>query len=182
MIGVCRSTLPAMRWLVIVAIFSPSTALSAISPEITDMVHTWAPLVWLHSGEQFMPSSVEFFLEHVNLHDRKGRLVDGQPSGATLPAGPNSASYRLQSKQKLGCPSCLGPAFFHGASVANGAVPVYAIVRPYNDAWKTTDVVYHTFYPYNRGKDVCLGITRSKGKDNCLGNVESFGNHGIGST
>lgn len=41
--------------------------------------------------------------------------------------------------------------------MANGGVPVYAIVRPYNDAWKTTDVVYHTFYPYNRGKDVCLG-------------------------
>ena len=51
----------------------------------------------------------------------------------------------------------MGPAFFHGTSVASGAVPVYAIVRPYNDAWKTTDVVYHTFYPYNRGKDVCLG-------------------------
>lgn len=59
---------------------------------------------------------------------------------------------------KSGCPSCVGPAFFRGTSVTGGAgVPVYAIVRPYNDAWKTTDVVYHTFYPYNRGKDVCLG-------------------------
>lgn len=97
------------------------------------------------------------------------------------------------------CPACLGPAFFHGSNVANGGVPVYAIVREYQDAWKTVDVVYHTFYPYNRGKLVCigkpschsaivvriltikfdsrLGITTGKDKENCLGNVESFGNH-----
>lgn len=99
------------------------------------------------------------------------------------------------------CPACLGPAFFHGSNVANGGVPVYAIVREYQDAWKTVDVVYHTFYPYNRGKLVCIGIlnylvnslivhwiltikfnsptgiTTGKDKENCLGNVESFGNH-----
>lgn len=55
------------------------------------------------------------------------------------------------------CPSCLGPTFFHGNNVNNGGVPVYAIVREYQDAWKTIDVVYHTFYPYNRGKQVCIG-------------------------
>ena len=103
---------------------------------------------------------------------------------------------------KIGCPACLGPAFFHGSNVAKGGVPVYAIVREYQDAWKTVDVVYHTFYPYNRGKLVCIGITSNdfqfswfsyrytykkypsfigistdKDKDGCLGNVESFGNH-----
>jgi len=51
----------------------------------------------------------------------------------------------------------LGPAFFYGQPVANGGVPVYAIVRQYYDAWNTIDVVYHTFYPYNRGKNVCIG-------------------------
>ena len=55
------------------------------------------------------------------------------------------------------CPACLGPTFFHGNNVVNGGVPVYAIVREYQDAWKTVDVVYHTFYPYNRGKQVCIG-------------------------
>ena len=97
------------------------------------------------------------------------------------------------------CPSCLGPTFFHGKNVVNGGVPVYAIVREYQDAWKTVDVVYHTFYPYNRGKQVCIGIRKltdsrsgktsfliwmaysgistGKDKEKCLGNVESFGHH-----
>ncbi|KZS11071.1 Uncharacterized protein APZ42_023770 [Daphnia magna] len=75
------------------------------------------------------------------------------------------------------CPSCLGPTFFHGNNVNNGGVPVYAIVREYQDAWKTIDVVYHTFYPYNRGKQVCIGISTGKEKEKCLGNVESFGHH-----
>jgi len=55
------------------------------------------------------------------------------------------------------CSSCLGPSVFYGQSVAKGGVPVYAIVRDYQDAWNTIDVVYHTFYPYNRGKQVCVG-------------------------
>ena len=41
--------------------------------------------------------------------------------------------------------------------MAQGGVPVYAIVRQYQDAWNTIDIVYHTFYPYNRGKHVCIG-------------------------
>ena len=46
---------------------------------------------------------------------------------------------------------------FHGQPVATGRVPVYAFVREYDDADHTVDVIYHTFYPYNRGKDVCIG-------------------------
>ena len=66
----------------------------------------------------------------------------------------NFATFPFQTA----CPACLGPAFFYGNSVVNGGVPVYAIVREYQDAWKTVDVVYHTFYPYNRGKLVCIGM------------------------
>lgn len=104
-----------------------------------------------------MPSSVEFFLEHVTLQSRKGRVLEPQPGPTNLPAGPPSAAMRLQSRQKLSCPSCLGPAFFYGVNVKQGGAPVYAIVREYGDAWNTVDVVYHMFYPYNRGKVVCLG-------------------------
>ena len=63
----------------------------------------------------------------------------------------------FSENKKKACPTCLGPAFFYGQPVANGGVPVYAIVRQYYDAWNTIDVVYHTFYPYNRGKNVCIG-------------------------
>lgn len=91
------------------------------------MVHTWAPLVWLHSGEQFMPSSVEFFLEHVTLQDRKGRLVDAQPSAATLPGGPNSAPLRLQSKQKLG--TSVASPFFLLVSIFVSIAPRLPLLR-----------------------------------------------------
>ena len=57
----------------------------------------------------------------------------------------------------LACSGCLLPSVFYGQNVAKGGVPVYAIVRDYQDAWNTIDVVYHTFYPYNRGKQVCVG-------------------------
>ncbi|XP_045027943.1 uncharacterized protein LOC116922056 isoform X2 [Daphnia magna] len=100
-----------------------------------------------------------------------------KPTLNKLPGGPSSTVLHLQSRQKLTCPSCLGPTFFHGNNVNNGGVPVYAIVREYQDAWKTIDVVYHTFYPYNRGKQVCIGISTGKEKEKCLGNVESFGHH-----
>ncbi|KAK4012057.1 hypothetical protein OUZ56_021158 [Daphnia magna] len=163
------------RWLVISSVLTATRA--AFSPEVVEMIQSWAPLVWLHSGEQFMPSSVEFFLEHVTLQNRKGRVLDQQPTLNKLPGGPSSTVLHLQSRQKLTCPSCLGPTFFHGNNVNNGGVPVYAIVREYQDAWKTIDVVYHTFYPYNRGKQVCIGISTGKEKEKCLGNVESFGHH-----
>jgi len=147
----------------------------SFTPEITKMIQSWAPLIWLHSGEQFLPSSVDFFLEHVNLQNRKGRILDLFPKSDRLPAGSPSASLHLQTRHKLHCSSCLGPSLFYGQRVANGGVPVYAVVRDYQDAWNTIDVVYHTFYPYNRGKQVCVGILTAK--DKCLGNVESFGNH-----
>lgn len=65
------------------------------------MIHSWAPLVWLHSAEQFMPSSVDFFLEHVTLQNRKGRVLDQQPAVNKLPGGPPSAALHFQSRQKL---------------------------------------------------------------------------------
>lgn len=104
-----------------------------------------------------MPSSVDYFLEHVNVQTRKGRVLEPQPSPSKLPAGQASSGLHLQSRAKLTCSSCLGPTFFYGNSVLKGGVPVYAIVRDYQDAWNTIDVVYHMFYPYNRGKQVCLG-------------------------
>ena len=68
---------------------------------VAEMIHSWAPQVWLHSEEQFMPSSVDFFLEHVTLQNRKGRVLDQQPATTKLPGGPTTTSLHLQSKQKL---------------------------------------------------------------------------------
>lgn len=46
---------------------------------------------------------------------------------------------------------------FFGQAIENGGVPTYTIYREYDDAFKTLDVSYFAFYPYNRGKDACVG-------------------------
>ena len=66
------------------------------------MIHSWAPLIWLHSGEQFAPSSVDFFLSYVSLQNRKGRLIDNYLAPDRLPGGPDTAQLHLQTHDKLG--------------------------------------------------------------------------------
>ena len=70
--------------------------------KVTELVHSWAPLVWLHGEEQFAPSSVDFFLRHVTLQNRKGRVIDGQPAPETLPSGAETEPLNLQTREKLG--------------------------------------------------------------------------------
>ena len=49
-------------------------------------------------------------------------------------------------------------------------------VKEYDDACLTTDVIYTTFYPYNYGKDVCVGLESVN--HTCYGyDFHTFGNH-----
>ena len=56
------------------------------------------------------------------------------------------------------CPACYNLDVFFGLPIESGGVPTYTIYREYNDELNTLDVSYFTFYPYNRGKDACVGI------------------------
>nr|WP_255653721.1 MULTISPECIES: Vps62-related protein [unclassified Myxococcus] len=115
----------------------------------------YAPRIYLHPGEYYMPSSVEFFL--ANVHD---------------------TGTHLKTNQSLGCPSCTDPAFLDGQRPDQTHVPVYiqkvrrtSLGMPTN----VTDLIYWTFYPYNAGKEVCIGYDTGGG---CLGVGKStFGNH-----
>lgn len=56
------------------------------------------------------------------------------------------------------CPSCTNLDVFTGEPLTNDKVPpTYALYHEYGDADNTIDVYYHAFYPYNRGKDACVG-------------------------
>ena len=57
----------------------------------------------------------------------------------------------------IDCPACYNLDVIFGQSINNGSVPVYTIYREYDDAFNTLDVSYFAFYPYNRGKDACVG-------------------------
>ncbi|MCP3102318.1 Vps62-related protein [Myxococcus sp. K15C18031901] len=114
----------------------------------------FAPRVWLHSDEFFLPSTTEYFLE--NTQEVGGHLTTRIP---------------------LGCDDCTNPPFLHGLDPNQQHVPVYAQVIPRTVAGtptNITDVVYWTFYAFNFGKHVCIG---GRLGDTCLGYWMQLGNH-----
>ncbi|MFC5799058.1 Vps62-related protein [Streptomyces formicae] len=124
------------------------------APMTAATARAFAPRVWLESQERYLPSSVEHFLPNVREDD--GYLVTRQP---------------------LGCDSCTDPVFLRGQNPDRQAVSSYAQIvhRTQNGAvTNITDIFYWMFYPYNQGKDVCLGWDSSAG---CIGGTKSFGNH-----
>eukprot|EP00058_Branchiostoma_floridae_P006054 XP_002591542.1 hypothetical protein BRAFLDRAFT_92771 [Branchiostoma floridae] len=118
--------------------------------EMGALVNKYAPKVWLEKGEQFNPSSVDFHLQNVKVYDG-GDVYTSTPS--TLPTC--SENCYLSSKERLSKPSSTLP-FFGGESVGpTHQPPVYAVWKRINSV--TTDIFYWMFYPYNRGKKVCIG-------------------------
>lgn len=80
----------------------------------------------------------------------------------------------MQTREPLDCPACYNLDVFFGQSINNGSVPVYTIYREYDDAFNTLDVSYFAFYPYNRGKDACVGVPVN---GSCVGAEKNLGNH-----
>ena len=54
-------------------------------------------------------------------------------------------------------------------------VPIYTLWRQFRQGKnQVRDFVYWTFYPYNRGKNVCIGAA---GSGRCFGGCTVMGNH-----
>lgn len=119
------------------------------------MVKQYAPLIYLDKDEEFYPASVEYFFKYVN----------------------NDFSQpRFDTKEKINCPSCTNLPFFRGQAVTDNQVPIYAHIVPKPKIGKDiTDVIYWMFYPYNRGKRVCISPIYING--NCWGKYSTFGHH-----
>ena len=146
-----------------------------------DEVLRWAPQVRLHKNEEFKPSSVDFFLQNVNL---RGGSSPGALKQSNLPACNDKC--HLQSKESLGGASGTRPGFLKGQT---GDVPVYAIVEDKGNGAK--EITYWTFYPYNRGKRVCIGVFWNNHcpcaevfgnclcprLNGCMGGYSTFGHH-----
>ncbi|XP_066292580.1 uncharacterized protein [Branchiostoma lanceolatum] len=135
--------------------------------QMEGLVSKYAPKVWLANGEGYKPSSVGFHLQNVKVHDG-GNIYSSTPS--TLPTC--SDNCYLSSNKGLSKPSSTLP-FFGGEPVGSTEQPpVYAVWKRINGV--TTDIFYWMFYPYNRGKKVCIGF-RAFGK--CIGGYSNFGHH-----
>ncbi|MBK8266416.1 MAG: Vps62-related protein [Nannocystis sp.] len=105
----------------------PSTGDEPADPRLEALI-TYAPRVWLHSEEQYFPSSVEFaFAEMTRSLGGDGR-------------------FWIRSKAGLGSPSDTLPFFAGELATA----PVYAFYADKGEG--VIDLVYFFWYPYNRGK------------------------------
>ncbi len=106
-----------------------TTTGGVIDPRYEALV-TYAPRVWMDSGEKYFPSTVEFAFAEMT------RFADGE------------GKYWVRSTEALGSPSDTLP--FFGGDLDNA--PVYAFYA--DKGMDVVDLVYFFWYPYNRGKEV----------------------------
>lgn len=122
-------------------VINASTDLTELKYDITnltdekkvDILKTFAPKVYLHSKEDFYPSSIEFSLEHL-----------------TKVKDPKYNSNRLITIQDLESPTSILPYFTGQSNLSK--VPVYSFWVDKGD--NIINLVYFTYYPYNRGKQL----------------------------
>ncbi|WP_375461417.1 Vps62-related protein [uncultured Enterovirga sp.] len=110
--------------------FRPPSVLGLDHRTVTE---AFAPRIYLHPNEEWFPSSVSFFEQY---------------------ATKNGNHY--QTKQELSEPSTWDWNGAFGQKPDQASVPVYAFIvdgkKEGNETF--TDIVYFTFYPYNRGKEI----------------------------
>ena len=95
------------------------------------LLERYAPEIWLAQGERYFPSSVEWAFPYLKRVKRDGK-------------------FWLTTKQKPDSPSDGDLPVFRGDLET---APVYAFwVSGKEDG--ATDLVYFTYYPYNRGKEL----------------------------
>uniref|UniRef100_A0A7S4W2V0 LNR domain-containing protein n=1 Tax=Ditylum brightwellii TaxID=49249 RepID=A0A7S4W2V0_9STRA len=122
-----------------------------------EIAQQYAPKIYLHSEEKYFPSSVEFFEAETTV-----QKINDEPFKVT--------------NQGLGCSTCTEPAFLDGQKP--GGVPIYSIAVPKgltDEDLEVVDLVYYLFFPYNAGKDICIGVHIPY--FGCAGGYSNFGNH-----
>lgn len=67
-----------------------------------ELIRAWSPMVWLHSEEIFLPSSVEFFLPEVNVRDNQSEIVQDYVTPENLIGGEASSTLHMQTLELLG--------------------------------------------------------------------------------
>jgi hypothetical protein len=162
------------------ALRAPATP-APIEPGI-DVIRHYAPLIYLHPEEAFMPSSLEDFAPHVQVEcDFKlvttdiFALTDAMlpPGLGGAPPGSDTARCRMTTREPMFGPYDI-KAFFHGrVPAADRPVPVYVFTYDVKGV-DTFTAQYSTFYPYNQGKLACPALAPG---DRCLGKRAELGDH-----
>ncbi|KAF7278863.1 hypothetical protein GWI33_007872 [Rhynchophorus ferrugineus] len=164
--------------------------------KVEALVKQWAPLVWLSEEEKFMPLSVEEFLNHMNIVNEAGKVLNHGKYLAMYYHSNFKKTY-LVPKKPLDYLKGNASSFLYGRNPKiHPTVPVYAVIT-YCKPISMTDltknlsyseesellpsfqVTYWMFYPYNEGKEICfLGkVPAPLIFSKCFGHYRKLGNH-----
>jgi hypothetical protein len=137
----------------------------------------YAPMVWLAQGEQWLPSSIEYFAANVRARCN-GQVVAENIltlTASQLPAGAGDGTCNFVTHQALSGPYDR-PAFVTGQNPLQTSVPIYVFLYPDTTSSDPGSFYaqYMTFYPYNFGKNACMTLAPY---DNCLGSRMEMGDH-----
>ncbi len=83
---------------------------------VENLIRTWSPLIWLHSEEKFLPSSVEFFLPEVTIQNNESAIVQEYVTPANLIGGEISSVLHMQTREPLGMTESI---FFKNYNIMN---------------------------------------------------------------
>ncbi len=141
-----------------------------------EIARRYAPMIWLAEGEQWLPSSIDFFAANVQAKCN-GQAVSQNIltlTASQLPSGGGTdTTCNFETRQPLSGPYDR-PAFLQGQSPAQTSVPIYVFLYPDSSDPGVFYAQYMTFYPYNLGKNACMTLAPF---DNCLGSRVEMGDH-----
>ncbi len=153
-------------------------AFGAANAEISDyakeIAMEFAPVIWLHPDEMFNPSTTDFYIENMQLRDANEEVVQADPTASTILSGEGTEDLHLNTERDIQCVNCY-EGFFYGQALDD--ISVYVHVHEYGDECNTVDVKYSVFYPFNFGKEVCVGLPDDQAPNGCRGFLATFGNH-----
>ncbi|KAL1461850.1 hypothetical protein WDU94_013717, partial [Cyamophila willieti] len=142
---------------------------------VEELIRQWSPLVWLAPGEQFFPSGVPEFLQHVLPWSDKSLF-------GSLPGGPSSESWFLVTKSTIDGLLSNNSSILYGQNPTESPVPIYAnLVTCSGNSFHVT---YWFFFPFSQGKDLCTLDMGLLGpwplplvNNHCYGTYKDFGSH-----
>ena len=180
LVFICLGIMQFKDFAVIVALLVTNVcAYPGVPDKIGDLMDKWGPLVKLPIGDPWLPSGVDYFLSNTHMV-----RCSNQPSPMTAAnlERCNGDSY-LTTNQDLSCASCTNADVLRGQHPSQA--PVYVLYREHNDF---LEIAYWFFFPYQRGKRVCIGLYvrdcpcpkiwgRCPCPTGCYGGYSTFGHH-----
>lgn len=154
--------------------------------KIQEVISKWAPLIWLHPQEKYMPLSTDDFLRHVWVAQENGKTLYSPFAKSFSKYNANSYLVTQKSLEELKNQT---DSFLYGKNPNKYSVPVYAVINYCSSSRKTKTysqkemlesnsikvdpdsttssgtaktesiafhISYWTFYPYNEGKELCF--------------------------